>query len=146
MNTLRLENEKDYIELRVTGYESENAPEDWLMLYGKICVNGRSVEGEDASVRIDEFAKLKLWAEEMSHNKKTSEWFPMEPNLEFNYSEENDELTVYFYPEHEFYNKGIKESRKSKKFYFTKKCEAFDWVKIIKCCDEVIANFLTRER
>lgn len=141
MNTLRLENGKDYIELTVTGYEIENSGEDWLMVYGKLFTDGQLVEGKDAAVYVAELTKLREWAEEQRCNKKTSKWFPVEPNLEFAYDWEKDELTVYFFPEHEFYEKGIKKDRDGKEFYFTKSCRIPDFEKIIKWCDEVAESY-----
>ena len=140
----RLENGNDYIELTVTGYEVENCTEDWLMVYGKIFVNGKLVEGYDASVYIAELKRLRAWADELRCNKKTSEWFPTEPNLEFDYSWEKDELTVYFYPERSLCKYGIKKRRSSREFYFTKGCRIPDFEKIIRWCDEVLASYPSR--
>lgn len=146
MNFLRFESGKDYIELKVTGYKFENISEDWLMVYGKISVNGECVEGEDPVMFVYEFTDLKLWAEEMLHNKQTSRWGPIEPNLNFEYNKERNELTIFFYPEHDFYKKEIDIKRNNELFFFTKKCENLDWKNIIKWCDEVIKNYPSREK
>ena len=145
VNIFRLENENDYIELKVTGYEFENIAEDWLIVYGKIFVNGKFIEGEDPAMFVYEFTDLKQWAEDMLHNKNTSMWGSIEPNLEFKYNKDKNELMIYFYPEHELYHKEMEIKRDNDLFFFTKKCDTSDWKKIIKWCEDVIKDYPTRE-
>ena len=145
MNLFRLENKNDYIELKVTGYEFENTTEDWLMVYGKIFTNGKCIEGEDPAMFVYEFTELKQWAKNMLHNKSTSIWGPIEPNLEIKYNNDKNELTLYFYPEHELYHKKMKIKREDECFFFEKKCDNSDLEKIIKWCDDVINEYPSRE-
>ena len=145
MNLFRLENKNDYIELKVIGYEFEDSNEDWLMIHGKIFVNGKYIDGEDPAMFVYEFTDLKQWAEGMLHNKCNSMWEPTEPNLEFQYNKDKNELMLYFYPEHGLYCKEMKITRDNELFFFTKKCDTSDWEKIIKWCDDVIKAYPSRE-
>jgi len=145
MNLFRLENKNDYIELKVIGYEFEDSNEDWLMIHGKIFVNGKYIDGEDPAMFVYEFTDLKRWAGDMLHNKSTSTWSATEPNLEFKYNKDRNELTLYFYPEHELYHKEMKFKRGDKLFFFTKKCDTSDWGRIIKWCEDVIKDYPSRE-
>lgn len=145
MNLLRLENKKDYIELKIIGYEFENSNEDWLMIHGKIFANGKYIDGEDPAMFVYEFTDLKQWAESVLQSKSTSMWEPLEPNLEFKYNEDKNELMICFYPEYELYHKKMEMERGNKLFFFTKKCDTSDFVKIIKWCEDVIKDYPSRE-
>ncbi len=143
MNILKLQNGNDYIELRVTRYEFEKCLDsiEWLMIYGKVMVGGRKIEGEDPTIETEDFAFLKKWAQKIIKDKQNSLWETTEPNLYFKYNRDSNILEVYFCPERELRLAG----KKVRGLLFQKECTHSDLESIIRWCDVVMEVFPQRE-